>query len=93
MTLTINAYCPDCGYQVDSAAGVGDAAGDVPEEGDMAICIRCAAVGVYRVNDDGETLGLRLPSSEEKVQLSENQELQEARELVARMNVKGWYDS
>jgi hypothetical protein len=88
--MKIDARCPECGYKVDDASGIGDAAGDRPEPDTIALCIQCAGIGIYTVNPDGETLGIRLCTPEEKVELSENEELNEARELIYKMDLKGW---
>jgi len=91
-TVKINAYCPECGYQVDDATGVGDAREERPKVDAIAICIRCAGIGIYTMNPDGDSLGLRLPTVTEKVGLSEDEEIRQTRELIQRMNVKGWFD-
>ena len=89
--MKIKAQCPECGYEVDDASGIGDAEGERPTEGTLALCIRCAGVGIYTVNPDGETLGIRLCTVQEKVELSEDKALQKARAVVERMNLQGWF--
>ena len=89
--MKIDAKCPECGYKVDDAAGIGDAEGDRPEEDTIAVCIRCAGVGIYCLNPDGETLGIRLCTPEEKVELSENEELQKARGIIQGADFHGWF--
>jgi hypothetical protein len=67
MTREIKAVCPSCDYEVDAATEIGD--GDaVPEDGDIALCIRCAMPAAYADQEDG-TLGLRPLTAEEKVRL------------------------
>jgi hypothetical protein len=77
---------------MDDAAGIGDAAGDRPTVDTVGICIRCAGIGIYTMNPDGETLGLRLATPAEKVALSEYEEIQKVRAVVEKMNLKGWYE-
>lgn len=89
MTYQIKAACPECGYAVDDAAGIGDAEGDHPEPGNYGICLRCAGVGVYKENDDG-TLGLRLTTAEEKVELSEDEEVTKVRAHIRTQSL-WWY--
>lgn len=88
MSKEIEAECPECGYQVDDASGLGDAEGERPTEDCIAICIRCAAVGIYVRNENG-SLGLRAPSEEEKVELSEEPQIERARAAILLM-VDGW---
>lgn len=89
MSIEIKAACPDCGYEVDSAAEIGGDGDAQPEEGDLALCIRCAAMGIYYLADDG-TLGLRIPTIKEKVELSQNEEVRQMREKIADM-MAGWH--
>jgi hypothetical protein len=89
--MRIKATCPDCGYEMDDATGVGNTEPtEIPEAGDIAICIRCAFAGFYELNPDGESLGIRRPTIEEKVELSENEGLQALREKVETLNLKLW---
>jgi hypothetical protein len=89
--MKIDAKCPECGYKVDDATGIGDAAGERPEEDTIALCIRCAGVGVYTLNPDGQTLGIRLCTPEEKVELSEDETLQKAREVIQKADFHRWF--
>ena len=74
--MEIDAECPACGHKVDSASAAGETeATAIPEPGDFALCIRCAEPGVYAVNPDGQTLGLRAASEAEKVALSEREDV------------------
>lgn len=57
---------------------------NLPSEGDLGICIRCAGAGIYYKQEDG-SLGLRLLTLEEKVQLSENEDAMRARFAVLAM--------
>lgn len=51
--------CPYCGKPVDAAMAVdGDRA---PEVGDIAVCIKCGTLAVYRMN-----LTLRRPTEQER---------------------------
>jgi hypothetical protein len=77
----IKANCPDCGYEIDDASGVGTAADQRPEEGDTAVCIACAGVGIYVSNKDG-SLGLRKPTEEESEDLATSEELTKVRAII-----------
>lgn len=81
MTKDIRANCPECGYEIDDATGVGDAEGERPDVGGLAVCIRCAGLGYYEDAEDG-TLRLRALSIEEKVELSDDEEVMELRERI-----------
>lgn len=90
MSQQITAECPDCGYAVDDASAVQDGQIDMeqnlrPKPGDLALCIRCAAPGFYFEKEDG-TLGLRAPTFNEKVQLSQEREVMKARTAIIAMN-------
>lgn len=41
-TRVPDALCPHCGYRVDSASALGDAAR--PDPGDWSVCLRCGGV-------------------------------------------------
>ena len=84
MSKPIDAVCPECEYPVDSAAVVFERAPSRPEPGDLALCIRCSAPSFYV--DNGETLGLRLPTIAEKVQLFEDEAVMEVREKIQEVS-------
>lgn len=86
--MKIDANCPECGYKVDDAAGVGDAKDDRPEPGNLGICIQCAGLGIYYVKPNG-MLGLRLCTIEEKVELSLDEEVTSVRAAIAAQSV--WF--
>lgn len=89
MTMPIEAVCPECGYAVDDATVVEDGklGGDTrPASGNIAICIQCAGLGVYTENGNG-TLGLRLPTFEEKVELSEDEEITKVRATIVSQSI------
>lgn len=86
--IEIKARCPECGYQVDDASVVGTDEPLRPEPDDLALCVRCAGPGIYILNEDG-TLGLRLCTAEEKVELSENVLVQKTREAIEKTS-KVW---
>jgi hypothetical protein len=83
--LKIRAFCPECGYQVDDASGVGDAAGDRPSVDNIAICIMCAGLGIYFEQED-HTLGLRRPTDEEKSELDEDKQITKVRATIIAMS-------
>jgi hypothetical protein len=83
MSKPIDALCPECGEQVDDATGIMGAKGR-PKPGDLALCIRCSTPAFYV--DNGETLGLRQPTDAEKVELSEDEEVQRARTMIQRVS-------
>lgn len=88
--MKVQAECPECGYKVDDASGIGDAAGERPSVGTIALCLRCAGLGVYALNPDGKTLGIRKVTDEEKVELSGNPEVVEAQALIRKMDLMKW---
>lgn len=88
--MKISANCPECGYQVDDASGVGEAEGGRPEPDTIAVCLRCGGVGFYAVNPDGKTLGIRAATDEEKVELSQIPEVVQTQELIRRMDLMKW---
>lgn len=79
--MKIRAHCPMCGYEVDDASGVGEAKDDRPEPGNVAICIRCAGVGVYFVQSDN-TLGLRPPTAEQTLEFADDEEINKVRAVI-----------
>lgn len=81
MSVAIRANCPECGYEVDDASGIGEAEGQRPDAGSLAICIRCAGLGIYEDADDG-SLRLRHLSAAETVELSQDEEVMRARESI-----------
>lgn len=80
MTRDIRATCPSCNYEVDGATAPEDPEAR-PEEGDLAVCIRCAGPGVYVENEDG-TLGLRAATEEEKSDFQANPLFVQAQEFI-----------
>ena len=81
MSKPIEAVCPECEYVVDDATELGPGK-DRPEPGDLALCIRCSAPSFYV--DNGETLGLRPASPEEKVLLSQDRRVMRTRTLIQK---------
>lgn len=84
MTREIKATCPECGVDVDGAAFVGDDDEVQPEPGDLAICLYCAAVAIYELAMD-QSLCLRRATLEERLLLSEDEDIQAIREKVFNM--------
>ena len=82
MSKPIDAVCPECEYVIDDATEIGRGK-DRPEPGDLALCIRCSSPSFYV--DNGETLGLRLPTVAEKVVLFENSKVMEARAKIQEL--------
>lgn len=80
MSLKIKAFCPTCAYEVDDATGVGDAVELRPEPGNLAICIRCASIGIYV--KQGEFLGLRPTTPEEDAQYADDEEVTKVRAVI-----------
>jgi hypothetical protein len=80
----IKAFCPQCGYQVDEASHIdGD---DVrPEPDNIALCIMCAGIGIYFAQEDG-TLGLRLPTDEERSELDKDEQITKVRATIIAMS-------
>lgn len=74
----IRANCPECDYPVDDATGVGEMAEKRPSPGSIAICIRCAGLGVY-IDGESGSLALRAPTDEERVELEDDDEITKVR--------------
>lgn len=89
MTKPLKGICPECEYEVDDATGVGETEGRRPEEGDLALCIRCGGPGFYE--DQGEVMGLRAASPDEKVSLS-NEPLVVDTQKAIRQAAAMWWD-
>lgn len=83
MTLKIEANCPDCGLRVDDATAV-DGSGTRPQDGDLALCIRCAAPAYYAERDG--VLILRALTTDEKVELSEDSDVTALREKISSLS-------
>jgi hypothetical protein len=81
MTIAPGTTCPECGNLVDEADGVGPAADQQPEPGNLAICLYCAGYGYYEETPEG-LLKLRILSDEEKVELSGYEEVQFVRNTI-----------
>lgn len=87
MTREIRAECPECGAEVDAASEIGpDEA--TPEPGDLAVCLYCAGLGIYVEREDG-SLGIRLTTAEEKLGLSENEQVNGVRAAIIGQSV--WF--
>lgn len=84
MTHEIKAACPECGMEVDGASAIGDDPEAAPEAGDIAICIYCAEVAVYELAQDG-TLCLRRVTLEERLMLSDDEDVVAVREKIFAM--------
>lgn len=89
-SMEIDARCPQCNYAVDDASGVGETRHERPEVGDLAICIRCASLGIYIDNGDG-TLGLRDVTVEEKVELSQRSDVMKVQQAIRKVSTP-WYE-
>lgn len=71
--------CPSCSIAMDAVSsfeGTG-----CPDPGDITICIRCAAVGVFT-----EDMGVRLPSADEKAVYMADPNVQRAVSAVLEVN-------
>lgn len=84
MTYEIKAECPECGCEVDGASAVGEPADIQPEPGDLAICLYCAAIAIYDLAEGG-TLSLRHPTLEERLLLSDNEDIIAVRQRIFDM--------
>jgi hypothetical protein len=73
--------CPHCGYDHDCATGLFSA--DVPDEGDVSICIRCGQLCWFQRSAPG---GLRKPTKKEKRELLRDDKV--IRALAAWRQVK-----
>jgi len=81
MSKPIEAVCPECEYVVDDATEIGPGESR-PEPGDLALCIRCSKPSFYV--DNGETLGLRLATVDEKVKLSKDHKVMKVRSTILK---------
>lgn len=71
--------CPGCGVVNDGVSHLNEP--DIlPEEGAVNICVYCAHVGVYIVEDG--RLGLRNPTPEEALGLMDSKEFQDTLAFV-----------
>ena len=91
MTRQIAAVCPECGYEIDDASGVGEAKDRQPEPENLSVCIRCAGLSIYIENEDG-TLGLRALTAEEKAEADQDEEVTKARSIVILMTQRWMND-
>lgn len=73
--------CPGCGYRMDTSADVYNG-GRAPEEGDISICLSCGAPTIF--TKEGT---LRTPTTQEKLDLSQNKQVLEAQ--LVRASVVG----
>lgn len=77
--------CLACDYLIDSATSV-ITSDELPEEGDISICLRCGALAIF--NSD---LSIRQPTEEERNSLQDDPEVVQAqsaiKELAALQNV------
>lgn len=70
----MNAYeiqptsCHVCGYEMDRSTAVQDD-GIGPQEGDISVCIRCGAIGVFDANTK-----LREPTAKEMLAMQEDKD-------------------
>jgi hypothetical protein len=83
----IRATCPDCGKDVDgSTESKTFDETTTPNEGDLGICLYCAALGIYVENGDG-TMGLRAPTLEEQFEYADDSEVVRVRAAIHAMHV------
>jgi hypothetical protein len=84
MTWKIDARCPACNHAVDDASAVGGDESIRPDVGDLAVCIRCAELGIYIDNGDG-SLGLREITLDEKVELSKEPRVLQTQQAIRKV--------
>jgi hypothetical protein len=89
--MKIEAVCPDCGYVMDAASATGDPENHSPEEGDLGICMRCAYVSVYALNEGGQTLGLRRPTFDERSVIEQDADLQALQKRLREADLMGFF--
>lgn len=63
-THTITCKCPACGHKFDAATGISDDH-TPPSAGDVSICIKCGALGIFNAD-----LSVRAPTHKEKMEAS-----------------------
>lgn len=86
MVMKIKAVCPECDYVVDDASSVDAPENHQPDEGSIGICIRCACLAVYYVQE-GQTLGLRLPTDEERAECDADERITKVRAAIVAHEV------
>jgi hypothetical protein len=69
------AICPTCGKTLDSAAGIGNP--QLPNPGDVSICLYCANVAIFDIDDT-----LRTPTAAEQAELDRDTSIQKVRATV-----------
>lgn len=84
----IETECPYCGYKIDDATGIGHNDNERPTPGAISICIRCATIGVYFMQDNGR-LGIRVPTPEEQDECEADESIVRARMIVRTIQAFG----
>jgi hypothetical protein len=64
--------CPVCGYRVDGSQAL--TADHPPSDGDAAVCLACASLGIYTFG----VTALRLPTPEERASIIRQDDVQKA---------------
>lgn len=74
--MLYNVTCPHCRKALDIATGM--TAGNIPEDEDLSICMKCGGVFIFDKSKDG---GGRIPTPEEEKEIEGHAELAEAMRL------------
>ena len=75
--------CAKCGYLMDAATGVADAAGLSPEAGNLSVCLRCGNVSVFYDAAKGGLLR-RPPTPEEQESIDADPVVTQLADRMAR---------
>lgn len=70
--------CPHCGAEHDLSTGVAQDEKVKPESGSISICIRCHKAAIFT-----QDLRLRVPTSEEEIQIAANPTIVQLSVLMA----------
>jgi hypothetical protein len=73
MTAETTGKCLACGYKHDAATEIIHDHGVKPRAGDISVCLNCGALAIFNAD-----LTLRLPTTEEKADLTFNKDVLEA---------------
>lgn len=86
------ANCPACGAMVDAHTILDRESTEpgkvYPEDGDVSVCLYCAAVGVFRTTPFGVTI--EHPTEEERAKLAQDDDLQRMVAALRRVHLQAW---
>lgn len=80
-SCTPNLICPNCDNKMDSSSALVE--DNIPTEGDVSICIRCAHIAIF-----DKDLQLKEPTLEEKQELLWEKSILKARIAILATQLK-----